>query len=45
MKLTHEISLKPNPPLNSDPVCIDIRSLTASPFLASAHRLGTGESA
>ena len=32
----------PNPPLNSDPSCIAIRSLSASRFPGSAHRLGAG---
>jgi hypothetical protein len=32
----------PNPPLNSDPACIAFRSLSASRFLGSAHRLSAG---
>jgi hypothetical protein len=31
-----------DPPLNSNPACIAFRSLSASRFLGSAHRLGAG---
>ena len=36
------VSTKPNPPLNSDPACIALRSLSTSRFLGSAQRLGAG---
>ncbi len=35
-------SPRPNPPLNSDPACIALRSLSTSCFLGSAQRLGAG---
>jgi hypothetical protein len=36
------LGVRPNPLLNSDPACITFRSLSASRFLGSAHRLGAG---
>jgi len=33
---------RPNPPLNSDPACIVVRSLSSFSFLGSAQRLGAG---
>lgn len=36
---------RPNPPLNSDPICTASRSLPTSRFLGSVHRLGAGGAA
>jgi len=35
-------SIAPNPPLNSDPACIVIRSFSSTGFLGSVQRLGAG---